>query len=164
VFILCWKTCVVEQKLFEPPLLEEPVTITHPVKNISDFQLPLANDTQVDTQTHSTRHRAYTLYLVASQGQTPTQAKWITTEVLHNKFPHLLMEVVTLPFLNREELGQGGHLCECPPRVHFIFQANNRAHQPGVCALAGFLIVGMKQVHPPLWLHCVSPFDRHDSH
>ena len=27
---------------FEPPLLEEPVTITHPMENISDFQLPLS--------------------------------------------------------------------------------------------------------------------------
>jgi hypothetical protein len=31
--------------------------------------------------------------MVARQGQTRAQAKWITTDVLHNKFPHLLMEV-----------------------------------------------------------------------
>jgi hypothetical protein len=29
--------------------------------------------------------------------------------------PHILMESVMLPYLNREELGQGGHLGECPP-------------------------------------------------
>jgi hypothetical protein len=36
-------------KFFDPSLLEEPITITHPVDNISDFQLPLAKDTILDT-------------------------------------------------------------------------------------------------------------------
>jgi hypothetical protein len=36
-------------KLFEPSLLEELVIFTHPVDNISDFQLPLAKDTILDT-------------------------------------------------------------------------------------------------------------------
>jgi len=58
-------------KLFEPPLLEEPVTITHPVDNIPDFQLPFSKDTLLDTRTCSTRHRAYTSYPVARQGNTP---------------------------------------------------------------------------------------------
>jgi hypothetical protein len=98
-------------KLFEPPLLEEPVTITHPVDNILDFQLPLAKDTLLDTQTRSTRHRAYTSYLVASQGQTPAQAKWITAEVLHNKFPHLLMEA-----WDASRSKQGGIGPRRPPR------------------------------------------------
>jgi hypothetical protein len=44
-------------KLFEPSLLEELVTITHPVENIPDFQLPLAKDTILDTRSHSTRHQ-----------------------------------------------------------------------------------------------------------
>ena len=52
-------------KLFEPPLLEEPVIITHPVDNILDFQLPLAKGTLLDIETHSTRHWIYTSYLVA---------------------------------------------------------------------------------------------------
>jgi len=42
-------------------------------------------------------------------------------------------------------------------------EANRRAHPPGVFYLVGFLIVVMKQVCPPLWLHCVSPFDPWDS-
>ena len=44
-------------KLFEPSLLEEPITITHLVENIPNFQLPLAKDTILDTQSHSTRHQ-----------------------------------------------------------------------------------------------------------
>jgi hypothetical protein len=103
---------------FEPPLLEEPVTITDPMDNILDFQLPLAKDTLLDTQNRSTRHQTYTSYLVAHQGQTLAQAKWITIEVLHNKFPHLFMETRTLPDLNREELSQGGHLGERPLGAH----------------------------------------------
>ena len=43
-------------KLFDPSLLEEPVTITHLVDNIPDFQLPLAKDTILDTRSRSTRH------------------------------------------------------------------------------------------------------------
>ena len=92
-------------KLFEPPLLEEPVIITHPVDNIPDFLLPLAKDTLLDTETHSKGHCIYTSYLVAHQGQILAQAKWIIAEVLHKMFPHLLMEAKTLPDLNREELG-----------------------------------------------------------
>jgi hypothetical protein len=61
--------------LFEPSLLEELVTITHPVDNILNFQLPLAKDTVLDTLTRSTRHHTYTSYLVARQGQTPSQEK-----------------------------------------------------------------------------------------
>jgi hypothetical protein len=104
--------------LFEPSLLEELITITHPVGNISDFQLPLAKDTILDTRSLSTRHQTYTSYLVAHQGQTLAQAKWTKTDVFHNKFPHLLMEAMTLQDLNMEELGQGGHLGEFPPRAH----------------------------------------------
>jgi hypothetical protein len=104
-------------KLFEPSLLEEPVTITHPVDNIPDFQLPFAKDTILDTRSCSTRHQTYTIYLLARQGQTTAQAKWITTDVLHNKFLHLLMEARMLPDLNREELSQGGHLGERLPRA-----------------------------------------------
>jgi len=105
-------------KLFEPPLLEELVTITHPLDNILHFQLPLAKDTLLDTQTRSTRNQTYTSYLEARQGQTPSPTKWIIAEVLHSKFPHLLMESRTLPDLNNEELGQWGHQGECPPRAY----------------------------------------------
>jgi hypothetical protein len=56
--------------------------------------------------------------MVARQGQTPAQGKWITNDVLHNKFLHLLMEARMLPDLNWEELGQGGHQGERPPRAH----------------------------------------------
>jgi hypothetical protein len=89
-------------KLFDPSLLEELVTITHPVNNIPDFQLPLAKDTILDTRSHSTRHQTYTSYMVACQGQTPAQAMWITTDVFHITFPHLLMESKMLPYLNKE--------------------------------------------------------------
>jgi len=105
-------------KLFEPPLLEEPVTITHPVDKSVDFQLPSAKDTLMDTRTRSIRHQAYTSYPVAHQGKNPSQAKWMTAEVVHRMFPHILMEAGMLLDLNREELGQVGHLGEPPPRAH----------------------------------------------
>ena len=44
-----WVINVNHLKLFEPPLLEEAVIITHPVNNIPDFQLPLAKETLLDT-------------------------------------------------------------------------------------------------------------------
>jgi len=96
--------------LFEPPLLKEAVTITHLVENIPDFQLPLAIDTLLDTMTRSTRNKAYTSYLVARQGQTPSQAKWMTAAAVQSMFPYLLMEAGALSDIKREELGQGGHL------------------------------------------------------
>jgi hypothetical protein len=69
-------------KLFEPPLLEEPVKITHPVDNIPDFQPPVAQDTILESRTRSTRNKDHTSYLVVRQGQTPTQAKWMTSAAL----------------------------------------------------------------------------------
>ena len=92
-------------KLFEPPLLDQPFTITDPVDSIPDFHIPVAKDTLLDTRTHSTRHRVYTSYLVACKGKTLAQAKRITVEVLHSMFPHLLREARMLTDLNREELG-----------------------------------------------------------
>ena len=79
---------------------------------------PLAKDTILDTRSLSTRQRTYTSYRVARRGRTLPQAKWITTDLLGNKFPCILMEAKTLPYLNREELGQGGHLGERPTRAH----------------------------------------------
>ena len=104
--------------LFDASLLEEPVNITHPVDNIPNFQLPLAKDTILDTQSLSTRHKTYTSYMVTRQDQTRSQAKQITIDVFHNKFPHLLMEARILLDINMEELGQGGHLGERPTRAH----------------------------------------------
>jgi len=95
-------------KLFEPPLLEEAVTITHPVDNIPYFQLPVAHDTLLDSRTRSTRNKDHTSYLVARQGQTPAQAKWMTSTAVQSMLPHILMEAGALPDINREELGQGG--------------------------------------------------------
>jgi len=94
-------------KMFEPPILEEVVTITHPVDNIPDFQLPLAHDTLLDCMTCSTSNKDHTSYLVARQGQTLTQAKWMTSAVVQSMLPHLLMEARVCPDINKEELGQG---------------------------------------------------------
>jgi len=105
-------------KLFEPPLLEVPVTISHQGYNTQNFQLHFSKDTLLDTRTHSTRQRAYTSYMVAQQGQTPAQAQWMTAEVMHRMFPHILIQLGTLPDLNKEELGQVIHLGEPPPRAH----------------------------------------------
>jgi len=87
--------------------LEESVTITHPVDNILDFRLSVAHDTLLDSRTRSTRNKDNTSYMVARQGQTPAQDKWMTFVVVQNMLPHLLMEAGVLPDINREELGQG---------------------------------------------------------
>ena len=104
-------------KLFEPSLLEELVTTTHPLDNIPDFQIPFAKDTILDTRSFSIRHQTYTIYLVACQGQNIAQVKWITADIFQNKFLHLLMEARMLRDLNREELSQGGHLGKRLPRA-----------------------------------------------
>lgn len=92
-------------KLFEPPLLEESVTIHHPVDNILDFQPPLLKDTILDFKKWDTRHQPCFSYLVGRKGHTPAQAKWINAETLQRNFPQLVEETGTLPDLNREELG-----------------------------------------------------------
>jgi hypothetical protein len=105
-------------KLFEPPLLEETITVHHPVDNIPYFQPPLLTDTILDSQTHNTRQQHYVSYLVGRKGQTPAQAKWMSPTTLQRSFPHLLAEAGTLPDLNREELGhQRGH----PSSLHSCF-------------------------------------------
>ncbi len=97
-------------KLFEPPLLEESVTIHHPVDTIPDFQPPLLKDTILDFMKRDTRHQPYFSYLVGRKGHTPAKAKWINAETLQHNFPQLVEEAGTLPDLNREELGnQKGH-------------------------------------------------------
>ena len=92
---------------FEPPLLEEAVTITHPVDNIPDFQLRVAHDTLLDNMILSTRDKDHTSYMVARQGQTPAHAKWMASAAVQNMLPHLHMEEGALPDINMEELGQG---------------------------------------------------------
>ena len=72
-----------------------------------DFQLPVAQDTILDSRTRSTRNKDHTSYLVVRQGQTPTQAKWMTSVALQTMLRQLLMEAGVLPDINREELGQG---------------------------------------------------------
>ena len=97
-------------KLFEPPLLDEAVTVHHPVDNIPDFQPPLLSDQILDSHIRTTRKQQYISYLVGRKGHPPAQAKWMSAETLKRKFPHLLTEAGTLPDLNREELGkQEGH-------------------------------------------------------
>ena len=75
-----------QMKLFEPPLLEERVTITYPVDNILDFQMPLDTDTILDTKTRSTRNREHISYLVSHQGQTAAQATWMTAKSLQHSY------------------------------------------------------------------------------
>jgi len=76
-----------------------------------DFHLHLDKDTLLDNNTHSTRNKAYTSSIVAKQGQTPGQAKWLTYDALQRMLAHLLMKAGTLLDINMEELGQGD-----PPR------------------------------------------------
>ena len=54
-------------RLFEPPILEEPIKITRQLYNTQDLQLHLAKDTLLDTSTHSIRLQAYTSYMAAPQ-------------------------------------------------------------------------------------------------
>lgn len=97
-------------KLFEPPLLEESVTIHHLVDNIPDFQHPLLKDTILDFKKRDTQHHLYFSYLVGRKGHTLAHANWINAETLQRNFPQLVEEAGTLPNLNREELGnQKGH-------------------------------------------------------
>ena len=93
-------------KLFEPPLLDEAVTVHHPVDNIPDFQPPLLSNQILDSQTQTTRKQQCISYLVDRKGHPPAQAKWMSVETLKHKFLHLLTEARTLPNLNKEELGQ----------------------------------------------------------
>ena len=97
-------------KLFEPPLLDEVVTVHHPMDNIPYFQPPLLSDQILDSQIRTICKQQYISYLVGQKRHPPAQAKWMSAETLKLKFPPLLTEAGTLPDLNREELGhQEGH-------------------------------------------------------
>jgi hypothetical protein len=74
-------------KLFEPPLLEETITVQHPMDNIPDVQPPLLTDKILDSKTKTTRQQQYLSYLVGRKGQTPAQAKWMSTTTLQVQFP-----------------------------------------------------------------------------
>ena len=93
-------------KHYEPPLLEDNVIISHLVKLIPDFQPSLLQDTLLDTRHTTTRNHQHTSYLVGRTCQTPTRDKWFSEAATHKHFPHLLIEVGTLPGLNMEELGK----------------------------------------------------------
>jgi hypothetical protein len=93
-------------KLFELPLLEDTVTVQHPMDNILDFQPPLLHDQILDSKTRTTRQQQHVSYLVDRQGQNPAQAKWMTIETVQRWFPELLAKAGMLSDLNREELDQ----------------------------------------------------------
>jgi hypothetical protein len=93
-------------KLFEPSFLEETVTILHPVENISDFQHHLFIDKIMDSKDRATHQPQNVSYLVDRQGQTLTQAKWMTTETMKRQFPKLLTKVGMLLDLTREEFDE----------------------------------------------------------
>jgi hypothetical protein len=93
-------------KLFEPPLLEEAVTVHHPVDNIPYFQPPLLADTILDSKTRTTRQQKYLSYLVGRKGHTPAQAKWMSAEALKRTFLICWWKKGCFGSnLNREELG-----------------------------------------------------------
>jgi hypothetical protein len=69
-------------KLFEPPLLEDIFTIHHLVENIINFQHPLLHDQIMDNNTRTTWKQQHVSYLVGRQGQDPSQAKWMTLEIV----------------------------------------------------------------------------------
>ena len=58
-------------KLFEPPLLDEAVTVHHPVDNIPYFQPPLLSDQILDSHIRTTRKQQYISYLVGRKGHPP---------------------------------------------------------------------------------------------
>ena len=72
-------------KLFEPPLLDEVVTVHHLVDNILDFQPPLLFDQILGSQTKTTRKKQYISYLVGRKGHPPYQTKWMSAEILKRK-------------------------------------------------------------------------------
>jgi hypothetical protein len=80
-------------KCYEPPLLEEEVTISHPSELVPYFQPPLLQDTVLDTCTTTTRTQQHTSFLVGRKGQLPAQAKWLSQSSMSQQFPQFLMEV-----------------------------------------------------------------------
>jgi len=74
-------------KRYEPPLLEEEVTISHPGKLIPDFQPPFLQDTVLDTCMTITRNQQHTSFMVSCKGKPPAQAKWISHTTMYQQFP-----------------------------------------------------------------------------
>jgi hypothetical protein len=62
-------------KLFEPPLLEDTVTVIHLVDNILDFQHPLLMDQILDRKTRTTRQQQHVSYLVGQAGTNSSTSK-----------------------------------------------------------------------------------------
>jgi hypothetical protein len=69
-------------KRYEPPLLEEEVTILHPSQLVPDFQPPLLQDTVLDTRTTTTHTEQHTYFLVDRKGKLPAQAKWLSLSTM----------------------------------------------------------------------------------
>jgi len=90
-------------KLYISSLLDEEVTITHLVDNIPDFQLPLLEDTILETNVRTNLNNQYTSFLIDRKRQTLAQAKWMTTDTLQQNLPHLWAEA-----MDASELKQGG--------------------------------------------------------
>ena len=76
-------------KHYEPPLLEDNVTVSHHVDLILDFKPPFLQDIVLDTHHTTTHHQQHTSYLVGCTGQTPSQAKWFSVAIMHKRFLHL---------------------------------------------------------------------------
>jgi len=91
-------------KHYEPPLLEDNVIVSHPIKLIPYFHPPFLQVTLLDTRHTTTHHQEHTSYPFGHTCQAPYLAKRFSKYSMHKNFPHLLMEVGTLPVLNREEL------------------------------------------------------------
>jgi len=72
--------------------LDEEVPITHRIENILDFHLPLLKDAILETKVQTTRKKMYTSFLVGRKEQKPTNAKWMTTEMLQRNLPHMWSE------------------------------------------------------------------------
>jgi hypothetical protein len=62
-------------KHYEPPLLEDNVTISHHINLILDLQPPFLEDTLLDTFHTTTCNKKHTSYLVGCTSQTPAQDK-----------------------------------------------------------------------------------------
>lgn len=77
-------------KLYDLPQLEDETEATHLEENIPNFQLPLVEDTLLDTRTRTTHHQQTTTYLVGKKGSYPSQAKWFSQATMDREFSHLL--------------------------------------------------------------------------
>jgi len=92
-------------KLYVLYILDEEVTITHTFDNIPDFQLPLLQDSILETKVWNTRKNTYTSFLIGHKGKTPANAKWMTPEMMQINLPHLWLEVWDASELKQRGIG-----------------------------------------------------------